>query len=230
MAHDKKYLICENLCLEEGVTKEEYDSDLESLRQQVNGKQAALTAGTNITISGTTISAKDTTYGAATTSVNGLMSSGDKTKLDGVATGAQVNKIESVKVNGTALTVSDKAVDIDLSGYATKSEVDAKQDDIAAGTGISIASDGVTINHSNSVSAQTTYVGSSTAIPRIKYDAQGHVTGSTTVTVYPPTTVGNAGQVWVSDGSGTGAWKTLVTISTSDPSGGSDGDLWFKYE
>lgn len=113
---------------------------------------------------------------------------------------------------------------------ATKEEVDAKQDSIAAGTGISIGSDGATINHSNSVTAKTTYVGSSTAIPRIKYDAQGHITGTTTVTVYPPTTVGNAGQVWVSDGSGTGAWKTLVTISTSDPSGGSDGDLWFKYE
>jgi len=36
----------------------------------------------------------------------------EKTKLAGIASGAEVNVIESVKVNGTALTVSDKAVDI----------------------------------------------------------------------------------------------------------------------
>ena len=36
----------------------------------------------------------------------------EKTKLAGIATGAQVNVIESVKVNGTALTVTNKAVDV----------------------------------------------------------------------------------------------------------------------
>lgn len=36
----------------------------------------------------------------------------EKTKLSGIATGAQVNVIETVKVNGTAKTVTDKAVDI----------------------------------------------------------------------------------------------------------------------
>lgn len=39
----------------------------------------------------------------------------EKTKLSGIATGAQVNVIESVKVNGTALTVDqNKAVDITM--------------------------------------------------------------------------------------------------------------------
>lgn len=46
-----------------------------------------------------------------------------KTKLEGVAAGAQVNVIETVKVNGAALTVTDKAVDIDLSEYAKKSDI-----------------------------------------------------------------------------------------------------------
>lgn len=45
----------------------------------------------------------------------------EKTKLTGIATGAEVNKIDAVKVNGTALTITDKAVNIDLSNYATKS-------------------------------------------------------------------------------------------------------------
>ncbi len=43
----------------------------------------------------------------------------ERTKLTGVATGAQVNVIESVKVNGTALTITSKAVDIDLSSVLT---------------------------------------------------------------------------------------------------------------
>lgn len=38
--------------------------------------------------------------------------SAEKTKLSGIATGAQVNVIETVKVNGTALAVTSKAVDV----------------------------------------------------------------------------------------------------------------------
>lgn len=91
----------------------------------LNKKQATLKAGANITIAtdGVTISAKDTTYSVATQSANGLMSSADKKKLDGIASGAQVNVIETVKVNGTALTPSSKAVNIDLSDYAKKGDV-----------------------------------------------------------------------------------------------------------
>lgn len=57
----------------------------------------------------------------------------EKTKLSGVANGAQVNTIESIKVNGTALTPSSKAVNIDLSEYATNSSLSgyAKKSDIS---------------------------------------------------------------------------------------------------
>ena len=57
----------------------------------------------------------------------------EKNKLSGIAAGAQVNKIESIKVNGTAQTITDKAVDIAVptnnnqltngAGYQTASEV-----------------------------------------------------------------------------------------------------------
>ena len=50
------------------------------------------------------------------------MSSTDKSKLDGIAAGAQVNVIESVKVNSTALSVSGKSVNIDLSPYAKSAD------------------------------------------------------------------------------------------------------------
>lgn len=65
--------------------------------------------------------------------IDGLMSKADRSKLEGVAANAQVNVIESVKVNGTAVSVTDKAVNIDLSGYATDSELEqyAKKTDIS---------------------------------------------------------------------------------------------------
>ena len=61
-------------------------------------------------------------FSAATQSAAGVMSSSDKSKLDGIAAGAQVNVIESVKVNGTALSVSGKSVNIDLSPYAKSAD------------------------------------------------------------------------------------------------------------
>lgn len=42
---------------------------------------------------------QDTTYGTATQSSNGLMSSTDKTKLDGIETGAQKNTVTGIKGN-----------------------------------------------------------------------------------------------------------------------------------
>lgn len=47
----------------------------------------------------------------------------EKNKLAGVAAGAQVNVLESVKVNGTALGIEGKAVNIDLSAYAKKTDI-----------------------------------------------------------------------------------------------------------
>ena len=59
----------------------------------------------------------------------------EKNKLSGIAEGAQVNKIESIKVNGVAQTITSKAVDITVptnnnqlangAGYQTSSEVQA---------------------------------------------------------------------------------------------------------
>ena len=56
----------------------------------------------------------------------------EKTKLAGVAEGAQVNVIETVKVNGQALPVNDKAVDV---------AVPTKVGDLTNDTGYLVASD-----------------------------------------------------------------------------------------
>ena len=67
--------------------------------------------------------AQDTTYELVTTTKDGLMSAEDKVKLDTVAQGAQANILESVSVNGQALPVNAKGVNIDMSGYALKSDI-----------------------------------------------------------------------------------------------------------
>lgn len=50
-------------------------------------------------------------------------SSAEKVKLGGVAEGAQVNVIETVKVNGQKLEVSEKGINIDLSEYAKSADL-----------------------------------------------------------------------------------------------------------
>lgn len=81
-----------------------YDKD--TVDAALAGKQAALTAGENITIADNngnlTISATDTTYSEATTLAAGLMSAADKTKLSGIETGAQVNTVTGVKGSNEA--------------------------------------------------------------------------------------------------------------------------------
>ena len=51
--------------------------------------------------------------------------------------------------------------------------------------------------------------------------------GTVNAQTTPSTATGNevATAGWVNN-----KLKKLVTISTSEPSGGSDGDIWFKYE
>lgn len=71
----------------------------------------------------------------------------EKNKLSGIAEGAQVNKIESIKVNGVAQTITSKAVNITVptnnnqlangAGYQTSSEVQAAINNAISGiTGI----------------------------------------------------------------------------------------------
>ena len=79
-------------------------------------KQDKLTAGANVAISGSTISATDTTYGEATTSEAGLMSAADKGRLDGIANVKDwvVSRGENLVSNGYA-TLGDST---NFSGFA----------------------------------------------------------------------------------------------------------------
>ena len=103
---------------------EQNTSSISTINANVAKKQDKLTAGTNITISGTTISAKDTTYNAATTTTAGLMSAADKTKLNGIATGANKtvvddslsstskNPVQNMVITGQISTISSDLTDL----------------------------------------------------------------------------------------------------------------------
>ena len=87
------------------------------------GHVSAVVAVAKSDIVGLGIPAQDTTYDLASADADGLMSSAQFTKLEGVAEGAQVNVIEKVSVNGSALPINSKGVNIDLSAYALKSDI-----------------------------------------------------------------------------------------------------------
>lgn len=55
----------------------------------------------------------------------------EKTKLEGIADGAQVNVIETVKVNGVALTPADKAVDVTVPTGALANKDKVAETDLA---------------------------------------------------------------------------------------------------
>lgn len=110
----------------------------------------------------------DTTYSNATTSASGLMSAADKTKLNGIATGATANTGTvtsiAVKMNNTTKGTITSSGTIDLGTVITAhQDISGKADkaSITAGTaGTSSATSGASL-----------------AVPYVTVNAQGIVTG-----------------------------------------------------
>lgn len=77
----------------------------------------------------------NTTYGAATTTANGLMSSTDKAKLDGIATGAEVNQnaFSNVKVGSVTVAADSKTDTLTLAGSNVTLTPDATNDKVTIG-------------------------------------------------------------------------------------------------
>ena len=75
---------------------------------------ATTVAKSDITALG--IPAQDTTYTVATTSKDGLMSSEDKTKLDGIATGANKTVVDSSLSSSSTNPVQNKVINSALAG------------------------------------------------------------------------------------------------------------------
>ena len=97
-----------------------------------------LTAGSNITLAPDatndkiTITATDTTYSAATTSTAGLMSAADKTKLNGIATGATKISVDSSMSSSSTNPVQNKVVNSAISAKYTKPSTGIPKSDLAS--------------------------------------------------------------------------------------------------
>ena len=98
---------------------------------EVSGKTVTLKSKSGATLS--TITTQDTTYSAATTSADGLMSSGDKTKLNGVATGATKNSIDTDTATLTVTGWSNKSQKVSVSGVTTTNLILVSTNDVANG-------------------------------------------------------------------------------------------------
>ena len=83
------------------------------------GHVSAATAVSKSDITALGIPAQDTTYSTATQSDNGLMSSGDKTKLDGIETGANKTVVDSELSSTSTNPVQNKVVNTAISSLNT---------------------------------------------------------------------------------------------------------------
>lgn len=131
-------------------------------------KTLDIKAGSNVSLSATagvlTISSTNTTYGVATSSANGLMSSTDKSKLDGITAGATANTgtVTSVamtvptglSISGTPITSSGTLALSFASGYSIPTTAKQTNWDTAYGWG-NHASAGYTKNTGTVTSVAT---------------------------------------------------------------------------
>ena len=142
-----------------------FASGLYKITTNAEGHVTAATAVAKADITALGIPGSDTTYSVATTSANGLLSSTDKTKLDGIATGATKNTASSTtpKANGTAAVGSE-------SNYARGDHVHPLQTTITGNAGSATK-----VNNSLTLSkngSNTTFNGSAAktvSIPTIHY-------------------------------------------------------------
>lgn len=182
-----------------------------------------LTAGSNVTITGAadkiTIAATDTTYGAASQSAAGLMSAADKTKLDGIATGANKytlpaatsSTLGGVKI-GSNISVSSGTISLSKTNVTNALGYTPPQGD---GTGAS-GTWGINISGSSGSctgnAATATKLATARAINGTNFDGTSAITTANWGTART-LTIGNTGKSV--NGSGNVSWS-LEEIGLQD--------------
>ena len=123
--------------------------------------------------------------------ITAAFTTGDATKLAGIATGAQVNVIEDIKVNGTSQTITSKAVDITVptktsdltndSGYITSFTNTTY--DLAANVNATNGNAKITLSGSDSSSDEVKISGAGNV--EVTTDVNGDITVTGTQYVHP---------------------------------------------
>ena len=96
-----------------------FTSGLYKIATNAQGHVTAATAVAKSDITSLGIPAQDTTYSAATTSTAGLMSTADKSKLDGIETGANKTTVDSTLSSTSTNPVQNKVVNTAISALNT---------------------------------------------------------------------------------------------------------------
>lgn len=199
------------------------DSAIQGVK--LNGASSALTPDSN-----KVVTIPDAIATGTTGETNGLMTAADKQKLDGIATGAEVNQnaFSNVKVGSTTVQADSKTDTLELvAGGAVTITPDATNDKITiSSTDQSVTAVG---NHyaptEDSTAEKDASGGAATQLPTsstgtlvqvvtgVKMDAKGHVTGVVSKGLWSPNnTYSNEG---LGNGYGTCATAEATTAKTA---------------
>ena len=139
------------------------------------GHVSAATAVAKSDITALGIPESDTTYSAATTSAEGLMSAADKTKLDGVTAGANKYTHPSYTARASGLY----KVTVDSTGHVSAAAAVDKSDITALG----VPAQDTTYTHPS-------YTARASGLYKVTVDSTGHVSAATAVTKSDITALG----------------------------------------
>lgn len=119
------------------------------------GHVSATAAVVKTDITGLGIPAQDTTYSAATTSAAGLMSASDKSKLDGIATGATKITVDTALSSTSTNPVQNKVINNALANKADTSAIPTKTSQLTNDSGFKTTDSNTTYSLSKSGSTIT---------------------------------------------------------------------------
>ena len=137
----------------------------------------------------------NTTYSVATSSSNGLMSSGDKSKLDGIASGANKTTVDSALSSSSTNPVQNKVVNSALAGKAASNHTHSVASTGAAGfmsTSDKTKLDGIAAGANKYT--HPSYTARNSGLYKMTVDATGHVSAVSAVTKADITALGIPGQ------------------------------------
>ena len=177
--------------------------------------------GSNLAVDANGVISGD--YSAATTSANGLMSSTDKAKLDGIAEGATAVTVDSAISSTSTNPVENQAIYTALSGkvdtetgkgLSSNDYTDAEKTKLA---GIEAGANAYTLPAATTSTLGGVKVGSNLAV-----DANGVISGN-----YSNASSSAAGLMSAADKTALDA-KPDVYVQSTQPSGLKAGDIWFQ--
>ena len=177
--------------------------------------------GSNLAVDANGVISGD--YSAATTSANGLMSSTDKAKLDGIAEGATAVTVDSAISSTSTNPVENQAIYTALSGkvdtetgkgLSSNDYTDAEKTKLA---GIEAGANAYTLPAATTSALGGVKVGSNLAV-----DANGVISGN-----YSNASSSAAGLMSAADKNALDA-KPDVYVQSTQPSGLKAGDIWFQ--